>query len=195
VGSLLQCKRSADVQDVKECLSAGNLNCVSDLNQALHEMLDGRVLLLCHGLSAAVTIEAVKFAKRAIAEPKSDAAIIGPQEGFIESIEDNFALVRRRLRTAKLKSRVLRLGVLTRTPVLICYLQDRVDKQVLTEVEKRLKYLQKAESLPQVLDSTYIAESISDHPRFPFPQIIQTERPDVVVAHLVEGRVCLFVDG
>lgn len=195
VGPLLQCKRSATVLDVGECLSAGNLQCVEDLHQALNDMLDGRVLLLCHGLSTAVTIEAVKFAKRAIVEPKSDAAITGPQEGFIESIEDNFALVRRRLRTTQLKSQVLRLGVLTRTPVLICYLQDRVDKQVLAEVEERLKNLQAEGDLPKIVDSSYVTESISDHPRSPFPQILQTERPDVAVAHLVEGRVCLFVDG
>lgn len=192
---LLQCKGSASLRDVMGCLSASNFDCTDDLNGALHSMLDGRAVLICQGFTTAISIDVVKFAKRAISEPKSDAAINGPQEGFIENLEDNMGLIRRRLRTPDFKSQVRRIGVLTRTPVAICYLEDQVDKQLLAEVEERLQQLQSQENLPKVLDSSYIVESISDHPLSPFPQILQTERPDVVVAHLIEGRVCILVDG
>lgn len=192
---LLGCKTGASLQDVIACLSASSFSSTDDLNEALLDMLDGRVMLVCQGLTTAISIDVVQFAKRVISEPKSDAAINGPQEGLIEALEDNMALIRRRLRTPALKSQVLRLGVLTRTPVLICYLEDRVDKQLLTEVKQRLQNMQSQENLPKILDSYYIVESISDHPLSPFPQILQTERPDVVVAQLVEGRVCLLVDG
>lgn len=192
---LLQCKGSASLRDVMGCLAVSNFDCTDDLNDALHSMLDGRVVLLCQGLTTAISIDVVMFAKRAISEPKSDAAINGPQEGFIENLEDNMALIRRRLRTPVFKSQVRRLGILTRTPVVVCYLEDRVDKQLLAEVEKRLQRMQTRENLPKILDSSYLVESIVDHPLSPFPQILQTERPDVVAAHLVEGRVCLLVDG
>ncbi len=192
---LLQCKSSKSSREVTDCLSASRFECTGDLNDALQNMLDGRVVLLCQGLTTAISIEVTQFAKRAITEPKSDAAINGPQEGFIESLEDNVALVRRRLRTPAFKAQVKRLGVLTKTPVLVCYLEDRVDKQLLAEVEDRLQRMQQRENLPKILDSYYIVESISDHPLSPFPQILQTERPDVVAAHLAEGRVCLLIDG
>lgn len=192
---LLKCKRGASVQDVLACLAVSDYTTLVDLHQALLQMLDGHVLLLCHGLVTAIVIDVIELPKRAITEPESDAAISGPKDGFIESIEDNIALVRRRLRTHQLKSRVIRLGVLSRTAVVICYLEDRIDKQLLAEVEQRLQRVQARENLPKVLDSYYVMECISDHPLSPFPQVLQTERPDVITAHLVEGRVCLLVDG
>lgn len=192
---LLQCKRSASLQDVLACLTVSNYASSADLHQALHPMLDGRVLLLCQGFTTAIVIDVIELPRRAITEPQSDAAISGPKEGFIESLGDNFAMVRRRLRTPHLKTKVMRLGVLSRTGVLICYLADRVDEQLLAEVEQRLQRVQTRENLPKLMDSYYVMETISDHPLSPFPQVLQTERPDVLVAHLVEGRVCLLVDG
>lgn len=193
-GPLLHCKRATTVNDVLAYLPSSDFDQQKNLNQALHDLLDGRVLVLCHGFSVVITIEVTKFAKRAIDEPKADAAINGPQEGFIENTADNLALVRRRLRTPLFKSRLLPIGELTRTPVLICYIEGRAEKQLVDEVERRLHNMQQG-NLPKILDSTYIVESITDHPLSPFPQIIQTERPDSVVAHLIEGRVCLLVDG
>ncbi len=192
---LLNCKRSTSLQDILSCIAVSDYSTMDDLHQALQQMLDGRVLLLCQGIATAVVVDVVKFPKRAVAEPATDAAISGPKDGFIEAIEDNLALVRRRLRTPHFKSKTMRLGVLSRTPVLICYLEDRVDKQLLAEVEQRLQRLQTEEDLPKVLDSYYVMEAISDHPLSPFPQVLQTERPDVIVAHLVEGRIGLLVDG
>lgn len=194
VRPLLKCKSSRSLQDILACLEVGNFTCHDDLHLALQQMLGGRVLLLCQGLATAILIDVIALPKRAISEPQSDTVISGPKEGFIENLEDNFALVRSRLRTPHLKSKVMRIGVLSRTGVVVCYLADKVNKQVLAEVERRLQRLQSRENLPKLLDSYYIMESISDHPLSPFPQVLQTERPDVVVAHLVEGRVCLLVE-
>lgn len=46
-----------------------------------------------------------------------------------------------------------------------------------------------------MLDSNYIAEFIKDAPYSPFKTIGSTERPDVVAAKLLEGRIALFLDG
>ncbi len=194
-GPLLQCQHNASLSELLQCISVSNFACLQDLHQALLQMLEGKVLLLCQGLSQAILVDAANFPKRNIAQPESDVVISGPQEGFIEHLADNFALVRRRLRTPKLKSRVFRLGALTRTTVMLCYLQDRVGQQLLAEVETRLQQVQDQVDLPDILDSYAIMELISDHPRSPFPQLLQTERPDVIVANLVEGRVAILVDG
>ncbi len=192
---LLGCKRGSTLDEILACLSVSDYATMDDLHQALQQMLDGRVLLLCQGMATVVAIDVVGFPKRSIVEAETDAAISGPLDGFIESIEDNLALIRRRLRTPHFKSKTMRLGILSRTPVAICYLEDRVDRQLLAEVEQRLQRVQAKEELPKVLDSYYVMESISDHPLSPFPQALQTERPDVIAANLVEGRVGLLVDG
>ena len=138
VAPLLRCQRSSSVSQIIGSLPASSYACLSDLNQAIGKVLDGAVLLICNGLTEAVAIDLVQFVKRSISEPKSEVSIYGPQVGFIENLEDNLALLRRKLRTPYLQSRLLRLGELTSTPVLICYLANKVQASVLAEVEQRL---------------------------------------------------------
>jgi spore germination protein KA len=45
------------------------------------------------------------------------------------------------------------------------------------------------------LESGYIEELIEDNSYSPFPQLVNTERPDVAAANLLEGRVVILVDG
>ncbi len=46
-----------------------------------------------------------------------------------------------------------------------------------------------------IIDTSYIEEFIEDTPYTVFPQVPQTERPDIVVANLLEGRVAIMADG
>jgi len=59
------------------------------------------------------------------------------------------------------------------------------------EVFKRLETIH----LDGVLDSGYIEDFIQDSPNCPLPTIGSTERPDIVAARLLEGRVAILVDG
>lgn len=83
---------------------------------------------------------------------------------------------------------------MTQTSVVVCFMEGTVRPGLLEEVMIRLQHLQKYDS-PEVLDTSYIAQAIEDHPLSPFPQTMTTERPDRVVANLLEGRVCLIVEG
>jgi spore germination protein KA len=103
----------------------------------------------------------------------------------------NLSMVKRRLRTNELKIKFQSLGVRTHTQVCICYLDTIVNKKVLAELERRLEKIE----IDGVLDSNYISECIRDSRLSPFRATGYTERPDVVVAKLLEGRVALLVDG
>jgi spore germination protein KA len=45
------------------------------------------------------------------------------------------------------------------------------------------------------LESGYIEELIEDNPYSPFPQLLETEKPDVTAAALLEGRIAILTDG
>jgi len=49
-------------------------------------------------------------------------------------------------------------------------------------------------NIDDILESSYIEELIQDHPYSIFPQMRNTERPDVVVSSLLEGRVAIITD-
>ncbi|WP_010496040.1 spore germination protein [Paenibacillus elgii] len=129
--------------------------------------------------------------KRSINEPDTESVVRGPREGFVENIRTNTSMVRRKLKTPHLKMKPMTLGRESNTNVVVTYLDDLADPSVVHEVVKRLEKI----NIDAVLESGYIEELIQDSTYSPFPQLQYTERPDVVAAALLQGRVGIMVDG
>ena len=115
----------------------------------------------------------------------------GPREGFTEDITVNASLLRRRLRTKKLVMTERTIGKYSGTKVYVCYLSDVAAKKTVDLVNERLSHIE----IDGVLDSSYLTKFIEDAPTSLFPQVGSVEKPDVVAAKLLEGRVAVLVDG
>ena len=122
---------------------------------------------------------------------EGDARPVGPREGFTECFMPNLALIRRRLNDKRLKFTFLRIGTRTNTVVCLCYLAGVCEQKLVSHLRRKLEKL----DVDSVLDANYLAERIRDHRWTPFPTLGTTERPDVVAARLVEGRIAIVVDG
>lgn len=186
---------SLQVERVEQTvLEAGDISQLCDLNQTISEVLRGQIALLIDGCSCAILVEARAYPGRNIEEPTAEKTITGPRDGYVENLQQNMAMVRKRLPSANLKSRLFRFGSETQTAVALCYMENKVPPQLLREVLDRLHHLQHANP-PDVLDTSFISQAIEDHPHSPFPQTMSTERPDRTVSNLLEGRICLLVEG
>lgn len=128
---------------------------------------------------------------RSVSEPESETAIRGPREGFIENLRTNTSLVRRKLKTPRLKMKSLTIGKQTNTNIVVAYLEGICPSSVVEEVQRRLAAI----NIDGILESGYIEELIQDNAFSPFPQIQYTERPDTLVASLLEGRAAIMIDG
>lgn len=53
----------------------------------------------------------------------------------METLVFNTALIRRRIRTPKLSMEILTTGKLSKTDIVLCYLDDRVDRELLSLVK------------------------------------------------------------
>ncbi|MGB9662993.1 MAG: spore germination protein [Moorellaceae bacterium] len=154
-------------------------------------LLAGQVALLLDGYERALLLGADSWEKRAVTEPEIETVIRGPREGFTEDLPTNISLIRRRLRTPALRFETFYLGRLTHTRVVIGYLHGLAQEEVLKELRSRLKRI----DIDGILESGYIEELIEDAPFSPFPQFSRTERPDRVVADILQGRVVILTDG
>lgn len=161
------------------------------MEPALGAVLNGQVLLLVGNDERMLEMAVASFEKRSIDEAPNESVIRGPREAFIENIDVNLSLVRRRLRTEAFKTEVMTIGTDTRTTVIMAYLQGKCKPELVDEVRRRLSCIE----IDGVLDTGYLEEFIEDNPYSPFPQIQYTERPDVTVASLLEGRIAVLVDG
>ena len=174
-----------------QVLQANEAQRESTFEKLLRGLLYGDTVLFIDGCNQALVLGSKGFDKRGISEPAGESYLKGPREGFVEPLIHNLAMVRRRLRTTALKLEYFTLGKVTKTDCCLCYLDNQVDRSALSQLQKRLSDIE----IDGVFDSNYIAELVRDARWSPFRTTGSTERPDVVAAKLLEGRIALLVDG
>ncbi len=152
-------------------------------------ILQNKVVLLFNERFVALDLE--KYPMRTPEEPPTSPNIFGPREGFVESIKTNLCLIRKRLPTKNLVLKEYTVGEETKTKVCVAYLKNIANKKVVDEICKKIKNIK----LSGVVDSYYIAEFLKKKPKSMFEQVGLQEKPDIVTAKVLEGRVAIIVDG
>ncbi|GAB7388766.1 spore germination protein [Bacillaceae bacterium] len=168
-----------------------NVKEITTLSDCVKEIATGRPVLLIDRKKSAFSFNLLKREKRSIEEPVAESVVRGPREGFIESLNVNTSLLRQRIKSHRLKMVLLQVGRYTKTDVVIVYVEGLADQTLVEEAKRRLQRIE----IDGIIDSGYIEDLIEDYPFSPFPQVLTTERPDVVAANLLEGRVAIFTDG
>ncbi|HZJ76692.1 MAG TPA: spore germination protein [Oscillospiraceae bacterium] len=171
-------------------LSAAEMKEVETIEQAVVDILSGDTAVILDNYDKIIVIGTKGWQIRNVSEPETENVVRGPREGFIETMRINTAMVRRRIRDHKFKIKQYQIGKRSKTDVGVMYIEDLVDESVLIELDKRLRAI----DIDAILDSGYIEQLIEDNWRSPFPQIQNTERPDVATAALYEGKVSILVD-
>jgi spore germination protein len=175
----------------QELFSVLPIKKLSNYGDIVDHILMGNAAILADGEDVALLADVSKFMTRAIEEPYNEAVIRGPKEGFTEQLRINTTMLRRIVATPKLKLESLKVGKLTRTDVVIAYVEGIVSLSVLNEVRKRINRIK----IDAIIESGYIEESIEDTHLSPFPQMDVTERPDIVASKLVKGKVAILING
>lgn len=174
----------------KKLIAVTSVTTETTMNNIVDGILKANIAILIDGESKALLADLKEFEKRSVEEPTTEVTIRGPRDGFTESIRTNSSLLRRRIKSSKLKIESLTLGEFSKTDVAIVYIEGIAPNSLLEEVRKRISRIK----LDGALGSEFLEEFIEDDPYSPFPQIQNTERPDIAVANLLEGRVIILVD-
>ena len=174
-----------------QVISINQIKKTTQWKEIIESVTYGDSILFIDGEAGALILNSKSFSTRGITEPSNEKVLLGPREGFSEALMTNLSMVKRKIRNNDLKMKFQSFGVQTHTQICICYLDNIVNKKVLEELYRRLETI----NIDGVLDSHYITEFIQDSKLSPVNTIGYTERPDVVVGKLLEGRIALFVDG
>ena len=196
VKPLILAKNSEKTNDIANYIKnsiifANEIKLTSNIAEMLSGILYGDTVLLVDKSKTALIINTKGWRTRGISEPNDERVLQGPREGFDEALMLNLAMLRRKLPTPDLCVEYLSVGRKTDTKIFICYIDSVVKKRTVEIIKKRIKKI----DIDGVLDSNYINELINDNKNSWFKTIGSTERPDVVAARLLEGRVALMVDG
>lgn len=174
-----------------QVLSLSEVKETHHLKELVSKVLTGWTALLINGSSDVFILGTIKANKRNIEEPISEALVRGPRVGFTEILSDNTALLRRHGENENLSLMKFQVGKRAKKELIIAYMEEIVDPELVEEVKKRIEKI----DIDHVPESGYVEQLIEDNYLSPFPQVQSTERPDRVIAALMEGRVAILLDG
>ncbi|EPY2275812.1 spore germination protein [Clostridium sporogenes] len=175
----------------KKYITMSNTKIEKDINNVLSSLKRGQTALLLENSDEAIIIDTSSGDYRSISEPTNESSIRGSREGFIEKLETNTSIIKRRIRDENLVIENMVLGRRTQRDLAIIYIDNIVDKNVLQE----LKYKLSSIDVDSVSLMGYIQQYIENDAYSIFPQSRTTERPDIVEGNLMEGRIAVMLEG
>lgn len=163
-----------------------------DWNTILTSVMSGMFLLLIDGYDKVILIDSRTYPARSVEEPEKDKVLRGSKDGFVETLIFNTALIRRRIRSTDLRMEMMNAGKSSKTDIVICYMDERVDHKFLEEIREKINNI-KVDSLTMNQES--LAECLYQRKWYnPFPKFKYTERPDTAAAQVLEGNIVILVD-
>ena len=164
---------------------------ISDYDELFRLMNSGFAVLIADKIDFALAFGVQGFAARSVQEPSSEGNIMGAHEGFTETLPMNMSQIRRRLKTPLLVMETMVKGEKSQTNICLCYMKDRVPKQLMDKIRKSLDKI-RTEAL---LTTGYIRPFVENGRFELFSTTGTTERPDVLCSKLIEGRAAILIDG
>ena len=173
---------------LRETVSAVEVNELNTVEEAEQAVLKGSVIL--HAENRLWSIILPNSVSRAIETSEQESIIYGPKDSFSEQIDQNLTLIRRRLPIRALKSEELTVGSLSKTTVILLYIDGLTNPELIGIAREKTSVIE----YDTFLDTSHLAHFLEDHICSVFPQFQQTDRPDAVVAALTSGKVVWLVD-
>lgn len=170
-----------------------------DIDTAVKFLYAGLCPIILDGFDKIIVADVRRYPQRSISEPDKEKTLRGAKDGFTENLMDNLGLIRRRIRDNRLIFKNFTVGEKSRTDVAICYMKGVADMDLVDRVEKGLQNI--------VIDSVSIGDQtivdqliiqLNNGKRRirlnPFPKVRYTQRPDIITAHLTEGKIAIVID-
>lgn len=164
--------------------------------QAEQKMYAGLSVMVIESLDKIIFMDTREYPSRSVSEPEKEKSLRGPKDGFTESFMVNISLIRRRIRDNNLIMEYFSVGSVSKSDVAISYLKDKVDKKMLDKLRTEIEELN-CQNLTVGDQSLleHLMHSIGAYSKFnPFPKVRYSQRPDIIAAHINEGKIAIIVD-
>ncbi|RAP75784.1 spore germination protein [Paenibacillus montanisoli] len=166
----------------------------SNLQEIVQSLTHGSIFLqldphLNEGLI--VNIADPQLGHRDHNDTENEYSVIGPKVGFVENIDTNMTLLRRGLVSEKLIYEEIIVGSLSKTRIVIAYLEGIANHQHVNTARQRLSDL----DFDVVFETSLLEQLITDNSNSPFPLFLSSERLDRIMYALINGEIAIICDG
>ncbi len=191
IAPLIKNDPNKSVNYLAKKITLANVKTESKIQPAAEDALAGNAVIFIDGKNKAISVDLKKFEVRAISEPPTGLAVRGPRNGFTESIKSNLSLVRRYIKSTDLKIKTTEKGKYTKTSIAIMYIDGIAKPEIAEKIRKKIEKI----NIDGIPDSSYVAKLLNERKTSLFKQVGSTERPDVLIERMLEGRIGIIVDG
>ncbi|WP_231710670.1 spore germination protein [Gracilibacillus suaedae] len=161
-----------------------------NIDDAVKAIFEGK-LIVCSSTGKYVVVDPIpQELNRSIEPPSNENVLQGSQSSFIEDIDTNIGLIRKEKASEKLCVKSYSLGKRQNKKMALLYLDDKVNKDTLAEIQNQIEKNLKKELHNQQDMSTIMGFS----PWLTMAKFRTSELPSEVVNKLFQGRVVLFID-
>lgn len=185
-------RKKLDVKtEIKNHLAHIQVDEVATFEDGITWLLSGLILILIEGETEAFVVDVRSYPGRGPEEPDTERVVRGARDGFTENVNENTALIRRRIRDEGLRNEIIHVGVRSKTDVCISYIEDIADPDLVNIIKQELGSIRidGITMADKVVEEYFVKRGAN-----PFPLVRYTERPDVAATHLLEGHVLVLVD-
>lgn len=164
----------------------------TELKKVCTDVLSGISALIVEGFTEVILLDTRTYPQRSTSEPDNDKVLRGSRDGFVETLINNTALIRRRIRDTNLTVKAYSVGTQSHTDIAVIYMENKVDKKLLANLDKRLKAI----DVPSLtMNQQSLVEALYKNLWYnPFPKVKHTERPDTTASAILDGNIVILVD-
>lgn len=164
----------------------------AELKKVCTDVLSGISALIVEGFTEVILLDTRTYPQRSTSEPDNDKVLRGSRDGFVETLINNTALIRRRIRDTNLTVKAYSVGTQSHTDVAVIYMENKVDKKLLANLDKRLNAI----NVPSLtMNQQSLVEALYKNLWYnPFPKVKHTERPDTTASAILDGNIVILVD-
>ncbi|MBL4938641.1 spore germination protein [Clostridium sp. YIM B02515] len=176
---------------MKSVIYLDEVFCANDENEISNYILDGKSIIIISDCEKYLVANTLKVEKRSVESPAVQSSARSPKDAFVEAIDVNISLIRYRIRNSALKIDYYSVGKRTKTSVAVIYIEDIANPTYVAEIKNRIQKI----NVDGILESGYVQKFISDGSNNLFPQTGICERSDEACADILDGKVCILVNG
>lgn len=135
-------------------------------------------------------IETKASLDRSVSFPEIEQDLYGAKDALLENYQKNIGLIKRRLKSSHLKTKEYKLGRFTQTATGVLYVDNITDMSLVKRIDALLNKI----DTDSVIDVGELKQFLTMDKGNVFPPTKLTERPDVIVKALLDGKVVIVMD-
>ena len=172
-------------------LPVSQLLFIDNIGSIITDVFSGCAVFMMDDMDIALSCTIDKYLTRSNEEPQTEKNIKGAHDGFIESLDSNISILRARIVNSKLKFKISKIGVVSNQRVAVGYIDGITNKEIVEKIMNKINSI----NIDGMIAIGTLEQYLSDFPYSPFPEFLNAERPDRVVAALLEGQLVVMLDG